>query len=212
MNGEHTRKARQRSAAGLLALALTITCATAQAEQIFMVRGKGNAVIFTNRPLKSDKVIGLFSPQVSRFSTYRAARAASNHKLALKYHELITAVSREAGIDPALVKAMVHAESAFNPSAMSRKGAIGLMQLMPDTAKSVGVRTPYKPEENLRGGVSYLASLLEKYKGNVMLSLAAYNAGPVSVDNFGGIPPFRETQQYVKKVLALRQAYQQGEA
>ena len=194
------------AAAGLL------ICSAAQAEQIFMVRGKGSAVVFTNRPLKSDTVVGVFSPQVSRFSVTHAARRARDPQLALKYHDLITSVSREAGIDPALVKAMVHTESAFNPRATSRKGAIGLMQLMPATARSVGVLNPYKPEENLRGGVYYLASLIEKYKGNLTLSLAAYNAGPDAVDSFGGIPPYRETQQYVRKVLALQQAYQKGEA
>ena len=105
-------------------------------------------------------------------------------------------------VDRDLVRALIQVESNFNPSAISRKGAIGLMQLMPATARDLNV-DPYDPEQNVEGGVRHLRGLLDNYKGDVQLSLAAYNAGVANVAKHGGIPPFRETQAYVKKITQL---------
>ena len=119
---------------------------------------------------------------------------------ARRFEPLIAEYAAAHGVRPDLVRAVIQAESAFNPQAVSHKGAMGLMQLMPATAREMGVENPFLPEENIRGGVAYLRQLLDRYDRNVELALAAYNAGPGSVERYGAIPPYRETQDYVKKV------------
>ena len=103
-------------------------------------------------------------------------------------------------VDPALVKAVISTESGWNPQAVSRKGAVGLMQLIPETAQRFGVGNPYDPAQNVEAGTTYLKTLLDRYDGDLNKSLAAYNAGEHAVDRSGGVPAFRETRQYVQKV------------
>jgi soluble lytic murein transglycosylase-like protein len=116
------------------------------------------------------------------------------------YDPLIAEHAASHGIRADLVRAVIQAESAFNPMARSIKGAMGLMQLMPATAVAYGVTNAYDPVQNIRAGVAYLRSLLERYSQNEELALAAYNAGPTAVEKYGAVPPYRETRDYVKKI------------
>jgi soluble lytic murein transglycosylase-like protein len=106
-------------------------------------------------------------------------------------------------LDPRLVRALIQAESGYNARAVSNKGAIGLMQLMPDTASELNIQNPYDPEQNIKGGTKYLRRMIDHFAGKVELAIAAYNAGPGAVEKHGGIPPFAETRDYVKRVLSL---------
>lgn len=119
---------------------------------------------------------------------------------------LIRSAADHAGIDPLLFEALVGQESGFDPNARSTAGAMGLSQLMPGTAKALGVENPYDPVQNLFGGARYLAQMLARFDGDVRLALAAYNAGPGAVERHGGIPPFRETTNYVQKIMGRYEA------
>jgi soluble lytic murein transglycosylase-like protein len=117
------------------------------------------------------------------------------------YDDLIVHHAQAQNLRPDLVRAVVQVESGYNPLAVSPKGAMGLMQLMPTTASQLGVRSPFDPEENIRGGTTYLRQLLERFQGDEELALAAYNAGPMAVDRYGNkVPPYQETREYVRKV------------
>jgi soluble lytic murein transglycosylase-like protein len=126
------------------------------------------------------------------------------------FAEEINVAARQYKVDPALVRAVIHAESGFNVHARSPKGAVGLMQLMPATAKVLGVANPRVPRENIHGGAKYLADLLAQFKNDVMLATAAYNAGPQAVQKYAGVPPYAETQVYVQRVRILHQRYKSG--
>ena len=117
--------------------------------------------------------------------------------------DIIDKACEKYDMDSKLVKALVKQESGFKPDAKSKAGAMGLMQLMPKTAESLGVKDPYNPEENVDGGVRYLKQMLEKFNGNKILALAAYNAGPNAVKKYDGVPPYKETQNYVKSILSM---------
>lgn len=123
------------------------------------------------------------------------------------YDKLIRKTARRYGVPPALVKAVVKAESNFQRHAVSRAGAQGLMQLMPATASDLGVQDPFSPEENIHGGTRYLRAMIDRFEGDWKHALAAYNAGPGAVDQYGGIPPYRETREYVERVLHYYQRY-----
>lgn len=136
---------------------------------------------------------------------------ASQEADATAFDDVIQEQGASQGIDPNLLKAVIRNESNFNPRAVSRVGAQGLMQLMPETAKGLGVQNSLDPLQNITGGAKYLKGLLQKYK-SVPNALAAYNAGPGAVDKYHGVPPYAETTQYVQKVMQSYQAYQKADA
>ena len=116
--------------------------------------------------------------------------------------DIVSKISEKYDVDEDLVNAVIRQESGFKTDAVSSAGAQGLMQLMPQTAKALGVKDAFNPVQNIEGGVKYLRNMMDKYNGNVILALAAYNAGPGNVDKYNGVPPFKETQNYVKSILA----------
>ncbi len=130
----------------------------------------------------------------------------------LPFADLIMSTAKKHGMNPGLVAAVMKAESSFDPQAISRAGAKGLMQLMDGTARSLGVSNVFDPAQNIEGGVKFLSSLLQRYSGNTSLALAAYNAGPGAVDKYSGIPPYKETRDYVSKVLSYLQQFEESGA
>lgn len=196
--------------AGLIGMFVTIAgpMSTAQAAMYIYQLPDGSRIVtdypMSNKHYKlvraSRNVQGMGALVASREPQFFRARTSN-------YDHLIKRMAGEYGVDPALVKAVIHAESAFNPYATSHKGASGLMQLMPATAEEYGVTDIYDPIQNIRAGVQYLRDLLGMYENRSRLALAAYNAGPRAVKRYRGIPPYKETRRYVKKVLKYKRRY-----
>ena len=162
----------------------------------------------TSRLVDGDSVLHLTNvPGDPRYRGLPGASGTTSGWLRLparswtRYGADIHEIAREHGVSPALIEAVIRTESGFDPSAVSPKGAAGLMQLMPKTASTLGVADRFDPRESIRGGVRHLRYLLERYRGSVVLALAAYNAGEGAVDTHRGVPPYPETQQYVRTVL-----------
>ncbi len=194
--GGRVRRGLRLALAATLALAAPLAAEAGGA--IFSYTDAHGVTHFTNVP-RGDKRYQPVRRRTFRHRNYRAPKRDT-------YDALIQTTAADYGIPPALVKAVIAAESAFNPTAVSRAGAQGLMQLMPSTAAALGVSDSLVPEENVRGGVTYLRLMIERY-GDLSRALAAYNAGPAAVDKYGGIPPYRETKDYVARVLSYYRQY-----
>jgi soluble lytic murein transglycosylase-like protein len=201
----------------LFTLTLFFIGSPAQAE-FYRYVDKEGIVHLTNVPVQSDykKVESSVYCSVTKGSNWvkikptRTGAGIKKFKISKKdsnYDKHILNSCKKHGLDHNLVKAVIKAESAFNPAAVSPKGALGLMQLMPDTSRGLGVSDPFDPAENIDGGVRYLKSLLNRFRNNLVLALAAYNAGPEAVQQHGGIPPYSETQTYIRRVLDFYTAY-----
>ena len=178
----------------LVAFFMLLFCESASAD-IYRYRDEKGVWHFTN--VKSDKRYKLYLRTYSRKPT----------QYILDYEGIIKQAARMFRVEFPLIKAVIKAESDFNHRAVSHKGAQGLMQLMPDTAEDMEVGDPFNPEENIFGGTRYLGLLLERFKNNKRLALAAYNAGPEAVEEHQGIPPYPETRTFVKRVLYYYEQY-----
>jgi soluble lytic murein transglycosylase len=159
---------------------------------VYMYKDKQGVLTFTNVPNHNG---------YKRILREGATRLDSGSSANMAFDELIRSASGRYHVDPDLIRAVIKTESDFNTNARSNKGAMGLMQLMPETARLHNVSDAYDPNENVEGGVRHLRMLLERYQGDLELSLAAYNAGAGAVEKHGGIPPYNETREYIRKVL-----------
>ncbi|CAM2008833.1 lytic transglycosylase domain-containing protein [Acanthopleuribacter pedis] len=182
------------------------------AQKLYAYRNKAGKLVITDKPMedatktkKKFKLVDTFTPKHVRAKEQQRRAQTSRHLKGRRLtdeqiHSLVTPIARSMSVDPDLVKAVIRIESANNAAAISSKGAMGLMQLMPATAQRFGVRNAWDPRQNVRGGISYLRYLLSYFEGEVDLVLAAYNAGENAVDRHKGIPPYKETKHYVKKI------------
>jgi soluble lytic murein transglycosylase len=194
-----------------LALLLVVSASFCEA-QVFRYVDKDGVLHFTNVPTLPNQVKTPTLPPYAAnlvnnmrsprpFYPVRSQTPSCNLLNQNLYDPHIQFACRRYGLDYRLVKALIRAESAFDAGALSPKGAMGLMQLMPGTSRDLGVMNPFDPGENIDGGVRYLRFLMDRFNNNIALALAAYNAGPEAVQKHGGIPPYEETRTYVQRVI-----------
>jgi len=181
------------SLSALAAVFLVLCWAGSAVADVYVYRDKNGVLTFTN------------VPNHNGYRRVLQERGGGGFNAA--YDDLILVAAGRYNVDAHLVRAVIKAESDFNSNARSHKGAMGLMQLMPETARLHNVSNAYDPSENVEGGVRHLRMLLDRYQGDLELSLAAYNAGTGAVERFGGIPPFPETREYVRRVLRWYVSY-----
>jgi soluble lytic murein transglycosylase-like protein len=184
---------RRRIFSSLYFIIFVISLASPACADIFVKPQPDGTLSFTDCPM---------GEQWNVYYRERAKQPQAKFKKA-HFDQLITDIALKQGMDPDLIKSIVQIESGYNPQALSSKGAIGLMQLMPDTASEMGIDDPWDPAQNITAGTKYFSHLLRKYQGDLMKALAAYNAGPRIVDSYEGIPPYQETRDYVRSVLAI---------
>jgi len=193
----------------LIASLVSLSAYADNKDPIYKYHSKGGIPSFSDMepvgvPFEVVK-LGCYACKVRSHIDWHKARLYLTH-----FSKVINTAAATHDIDPAFVRAVIHAESHFNPQAISKQGAQGLMQLMPATAQWLGVNNPFAAEDNIKGGVKHLARLLKKYHGNLRMTSAAYNAGEGAVKKFGGIPPYAETRVYVERVEILRKRYQKA--
>ncbi len=191
------------------ALAMLLAGAGSACADIYQCKTPGGGMLLTNMYTGGD-CVRIMKETKRNAPTPAVAATTGNIGSVVSFDDIIQRYSTHYGLDDALVRAVIKAESNYNPQARSHKGAQGLMQLIPETARDMQVIDPFDPEDNIRGGSRYLRLMLDEFGGNVELALAAYNAGPNAVKRFGGIPPYQETQNYVVKVKNYQRQYRQS--
>jgi len=195
-------------ALSLIATLALILCGVSQVwADAYIYEETDGKIVLTDRP-RNSKLIASISPDtVEADSSRKAARSNTaskkNTRYFTRYGSIIKKTASKYRLDHKLVSAVIQVESQFNPMAVSKSGAKGLMQLMPSTARQLGVIDPHDPSQNIEGGTKYLRYLIERFKGDVTLALAAYNSGPLNVDKYGKVPPFKETKKYIKKIYTI---------
>ena len=185
----------------LSAIIFLIAFVSSVQADIYRFIDDGGVMHFTNTPTSNQHDYRLFIKERTTVST------KFHHTD--KYDELISDASRKFDVDSRLLKAMIKAESDFDPRAISRKGAMGLMQIMPENFKMLNLENPFDPWQNIRAGAQYFKKLYKRFNGKLALSLAAYNAGPTAVDRYKNIPPYQETEEYVRRVLRYYRTFKQ---
>lgn len=214
----------------LSVLCLSLFAAGLHAESIKRIENPDGSIEFSNKAAPASQFTVIYKSQTGdgfvfsdqkpthgSFEVLKYSCFACNPNSKINWHTIrlntasyatdVKSIARKYAVDPALVRAVIHAESAFNAKAISSKGAQGLMQLMPGTASDLGVSNAMDARENIEGGVKYLAALLKEFDGDIKLATAAYNAGPGAVKKYNGIPPYSETKVYVERVGILHQRY-----
>lgn len=202
--GKHVdRKMKLEKNSKLTLQLLTVGCI----RLIFIIMMISGVVFVSNH--NGQKVASLKIAETANLpsKTEHTFPSISGRKAEHLYHMFIIQTANDHQIDPALIKAIIMAESGYNTSAISKRGATGLMQLMPGTARSLGVEDLFNPHQNITGGVQYFKYLVNRFNGSVELALAAYNAGSRNVLNYNGVPPFKATRYYIQKVLQYYQIY-----
>lgn len=198
----------------LLCCLSLIACSSSAADQsirVYQYTTANGIVVYADRaPLQQPY-------RLLKFDCYACKPASSidwQHTplFLLQHHDSIQLAASTYRLEPALIRAVIHAESGFQPKAQSRKGARGLMQLMPETARQHGVANSFDSHQNIQAGSAYLAALLQQFDGEQQLALAAYNAGPATVRKYAGIPPYSETRAYLKRVQVLLQRYREHQS
>jgi soluble lytic murein transglycosylase len=180
-----------------------LTCALPVDADIYMYIDRSGVIHFTNVPTNSETDYRVFIKEKPRKNLGSDADVQYEHD----FDPYIAEASKKHGVSFPLVKAIIKAESDFNPRAISRKGALGLMQIMPENLERLQISDPFDPWENIMGGTRYFKMMLQRFKGKLPLSLAAYNAGPTAVDRYQSIPPFKETENYIEKVMRYYYSY-----
>ena len=187
---------------GFLGALLTLIAAVSSVHaDIYMYIDANGVMHFTNTPTSNEHEYKVYIKEKTSVS--------GNFYATNKYDHFISDAAEQTGVDSHLLKAMIKAESDFDPRAVSRKGAMGLMQIMPENFKMLELQNPFDPWENIKAGARYFQQLYKRFNGQLALSLAAYNAGPTAVDYYKSIPPYQETEEYVRRVLRYYRTFKQ---